>query len=84
MHINAYNIVMTRASQLTAKPTANLALHLAFEQRLQNTVGQRFVFTDKYVTHVLNNIIMKQSPIMQTHHQHPPNLPMFVRIDASL
>jgi len=43
---------------LKAKPTANLQLHLAFENKLQTTQNQRFVFTDKYVSKVLDNIMI--------------------------
>ena len=60
----------------------NIALHLAFEKNLQTTISQRFVFTDKYVAQVLNNIAMKQTDhgnMMTMVCQTPSNFPTFLR-----
>lgn len=41
---------------MKAKPYANLQLHMSFVNNLQTNQNQRFVFTDAYVSKVLDNI----------------------------
>ena len=76
--IDSLTIHMTRASQLTGKPDADLATHLAFEQKLQLTTNQRFVFTDKHVSKVLNNIMMTNSVLSNTMIQSDHIIPPFL------